>query len=74
MKNISEKNYYLITIVISAIIVLVSIAVVGALNLTTADGLSGLTPHLPEIVTVSPNSNPADSLDQIDIFAKEDSQ
>lgn len=74
MKKISGKNYYLITIVVSAIIVLASIVVVRALNLTTADELSGPNPHLPETVTINSNSNTTSPVDQIDIFAKEDSQ
>lgn len=74
MKNISQKNYYLITIVAIAIIVLASLVVVRALNRTTADELSGSTPHLPETVTIDLNSNATNPPEQIDIFAREDSQ
>lgn len=74
MKKISEKNYCQITIVAITIIVLASLIVVRALNRSTADELSDSNPHLPETVTIDSDLNATSSLDQIDIFAKEDSQ
>lgn len=72
MKNISEKQYYLLTLTTITLVIITSLLIANANNKSSADVTSPGSSHLPEAVTIDANSSTLNPVDEIDIFAKED--
>ena len=74
MKNISEKNYYIISLLTILVIILISFIIVRIQSRSMADVAAQDSAHLPETVSVETDSSNYNPIDEIDIFAKEDKE